>query len=100
MLATEANRGDILAQKAFDLIVTVPDPTAAKGVISHFFLPESTIITRSRYHMASQGLEGMEANQVIDDGNTMGGVLAREVMESIRDVNRNAMGCALAGEKP
>ena len=37
---------------------------------------------------------------VVDEENTIGEVLSREVMESIHIANRNALGCALAGESP
>lgn len=83
-------------------IVTVPDPSASQTIIRNIrsFAPDATIIARSRYHIASDRLQAAGANLVVDEENTIGDVLARDVMESIRDTNRDALGCALAGEKP
>jgi CPA2 family monovalent cation:H+ antiporter-2 len=84
------------------IIVTVPDPRAAREIIHNirFFAPQAKIIARSRYHVASASLAEAGADLVVDEENTIGDELSREVMESIRDTNRNALGCALAGESP
>jgi len=84
------------------VIVSVPDPRAAQEVIRNirFFAPQATIIARSRYHIASESLQKAGADMVVDEENTIGDALSREVIESIRNINRNALGCALAGEKP
>ena len=84
------------------VIVTVPDPRSAQAVIRNirFFAPQATIIARSRYHIASRNLQKAGADLVVDEENTIGDALSREVMDSIQEVNRNALGCALAGESP
>jgi len=84
------------------VIVTVPDPRAAREIIRNvrLFSPESMIIARSRYHIASETLKNAGAAVVVDEENTIGDELAREVMDSMRRVNRNALACALAGERP
>ena len=84
------------------MIVTVPDPRSAKEIIHNLrtFSPESRIVVRSRYHIASHSLKDAGANAVVDEENTIGDKLAEEVMGSIRATNRAALGCALAGEKP
>jgi CPA2 family monovalent cation:H+ antiporter-2 len=84
------------------VIVTVPDPRSAKEIIHNLrtFSPESRIVVRSRYHIASNSLKDAGADAVVDEENTIGDKLAEEVMGSIRATNRAALGCALAGEKP
>ncbi len=84
------------------VIVTVPDPRSAKEIIHNLrtFSPESRIVVRSRYHIASQSLKDAGADAVVDEENTIGDKLAEEVMGSIRATNRAALACALAGEKP
>ena len=84
------------------VIVTVPDPRSAEEVIRNirFFAPRSMIIARSRYHIASPTLRTAGASTVVDEENTIGDELAREVVASLKQANREALGCALAGEKP
>lgn len=83
-------------------IVTVPDLGSSQAIISNIrsFAPEATIIARSRYHIASDRLKASGATLVVDEENTIGDELARAVVESIHNSNRDALGCALAGEKP
>ena len=83
-------------------IVTVPDPGSSQAIISNIrsFAPEATIIARSRYHIASDRLKASGATLVVDEENTIGDELARAVVESIHNANRDALGCALASEKP
>ena len=84
------------------VIVTVPDPRSSEEIIRNirFFAPQSLIIARSRYHIASPNLQAAGASQVVDEENTIGDELAREVVGSLKRTNREALGCALAGEKP
>jgi CPA2 family monovalent cation:H+ antiporter-2 len=84
------------------VIITVPDPRSAQAIIHNVrtFSPEAKIVARSRYHIASQSLKDAGATVVVDEENSIGDELAREVMGSMRQVNRNALACALAGENP
>lgn len=84
------------------VIITVPDPRSVREIIGNIrvFSPESMIIARSRYHIASAGLSKAGANVVVDEENTIGDMLAKEIIESLRQMNLDALGCALAGEKP
>ncbi|MDJ0722497.1 MAG: cation:proton antiporter [Desulfobacterales bacterium] len=84
------------------VIVTVPDPRSAEDIIRNirFFAPRSTIIARSRYHIASPNLGAAGASIVVDEENTIGDELAQEVVASLKHTHREALGCALAGEKP
>lgn len=82
--------------------ITTPDPRSVKDIIHNMktFSPESLIVARSRYHIASQSLMDTGADAVVDEENTTGDKLAEEVMKAMREINRDALGCALAGEKP
>lgn len=84
------------------VIVTVPDPRSAGEIIRNirFFAPQSLISARSRYHIASPNLRTAGAALVVDEENTIGDELAREVVNALKRTNREAPGCALAGEKP
>lgn len=84
------------------VVVTVPDPRSAREIIHNLriFSPGSRIVARSRYHVASQSLIDAGADAVVDEENTTGDKLAEEAMGAIRATNRDALGCALAGEKP
>ncbi|MDJ0668961.1 MAG: NAD-binding protein [Desulfobacterales bacterium] len=84
------------------VIVTVPDPRSAGEIIRNirFFAPQSMIIARSRYHIASPNLRAAGASLVVDEENTIGDELAQKVVASLKHANREALGCALAGEKP
>ena len=84
------------------VIVTVPDPRSAREIIYNirYYSPESMVIARSRYNIASESLETAGANVVVDEEQTIGDELAQAVMDSYRQVNINALGCALAGENP
>ncbi len=83
-------------------IVTVPDPRSSQAIIRNIrlFAPQTTIIARSRYHIASDSLKAAGASLVVDEENTIGDELARETVESLRNARREALGCALAGEQP
>jgi CPA2 family monovalent cation:H+ antiporter-2 len=84
------------------VVVTVPDPRSAKEIIHNLrtFAPDANIIARSRYHIASKSLMEAGADAVVDEENTTGDKLAEEVMDTIRITSRDALGCALAGERP
>ena len=84
------------------VVVSVPDPRSAKEIIHNIrtFSPEARIVARSRYNIASQSLLDAGADAVVDEENTTGDKLADEVMGTIRETNREALGCALAGEEP
>jgi len=57
-------------------------------------------VARSRYNIASQSLKDAGADAVVDEESTTGEKLAMEVMDATHTANRDALGCALAGEKP
>ncbi|MBW1890681.1 MAG: cation:proton antiporter [Deltaproteobacteria bacterium] len=84
------------------VVVTVPDPRSAQDIIKNLrlFAPGSIIVARSRYNIASQSLKDAGADAVVDEESTTGEKLAMEVMDATHTANRDALGCALAGEKP
>ena len=101
--ATNSDVVSYLGIKSACLVtITIPDPRSVKEIIHNMrtFSPESRIVARSRYHIASQSLMDAGADAVVDEENTTGDKLAEEVMKAMRDINRDALGCALAGEKP
>ena len=65
------------------VIVTVPDPRAAKNIIGNvrLYAPKAMIIARSRYHIATDSLKEAGADAVIDEENSIGDELARAVTE-------------------
>jgi len=81
------------------VIVTVPDPRVAQEIIRNisFFAPAAMIIARSRYHIANASLKSSGATLVIDEETTVGNELAQTILETYRQRNRDALGCALAG---
>ena len=84
------------------VVVSVPDPRSVKEIIHNIrtFSPQARIVARSRYHRASQDLKDAGAHAVVDEEKTTGDQLAEEVMATMRETNREALGCALAGEEP
>jgi hypothetical protein len=101
-----ATSSEAIAHVGFQIaclvIVTVPDPRSAGKIIRNIrlFAPQSIIIARSRYHIANPNLRAAGASLVVDEENTIGDELAREVVASLSVTNREALGCALAGEEP
>lgn len=102
----DASNSETIAQLdikgACMVIVTVPDPRSVREIIGNIriFSPQSMIVARSRYHIASASLSKSGANVVVDEETTIGDTLAKKIMESLRQMNRDALGCAMAGEKP
>lgn len=84
------------------VIVTIPDPRSTRQIISNLriFSPESMIIARSRYNIASDSIKHAGATVVIDEENMIGDELAKEIIKTLREPNRHALPCALAGKKP
>ncbi|MCG6910518.1 MAG: cation:proton antiporter [Deltaproteobacteria bacterium] len=102
----DATNSDVInhigIQGACLVAVTVPDPRSAREIIHNLrtFLPESRIVVRSRYHVASQSLKEAGADAVVDEEYAIGDKLAEAVIATVRETNREALGCALAGERP
>jgi CPA2 family monovalent cation:H+ antiporter-2 len=82
-------------------VVSVPDPRSAAQIIRtlHMLAPNLPIIARSRYQIAVPDLQKTGAI-VIDEEQTVGRAIAREVIEVLRQPQNAAMACALAGQRP
>jgi CPA2 family monovalent cation:H+ antiporter-2 len=82
------------------VVITVPDPRAAREIINNVrtFSPVSLIIVRSRYHIASDRLKKAGASVVIDEEYVIGDDLADEVMKNLKPSEQNALACVLAGD--
>jgi CPA2 family monovalent cation:H+ antiporter-2 len=79
------------------IVVTVPDPRSAKRILQniHALSPASSVIIRSRYHIATRELWEMGAAFAVDEENVVGRELARQVIDFLRDADPSITGCAL-----
>ena len=84
------------------VVVTLPDPRTAQNIIKTVrqLAPDSFIIARSRYHIANHDLRRAGANVTVDEEQTVGIHLAEEVVHVLRQSDREALACALAGTPP
>ena len=84
------------------VVVTIPDPRSAQNILKTVrqLAPGSFIIARSRYHIANNDLRLAGADVIIDEEQTVGVNLAKEVIHLLRESNREALACALAAEVP
>jgi len=102
----DATNSDIIdhvgIRQACLVVVTVPDPGSARKIIGNIrlFSPDSMIVARSRYNIASRSLEEAGANVVVDEENSIGDELGKAIREYLGQPDRSALGCALAGKKP
>jgi CPA2 family monovalent cation:H+ antiporter-2 len=79
------------------IVVTVPDPRSAKRILQniHALSPASSVIIRSRYHIATRELWEMGAAFAVDEENVVGRELARQVIGFLRDADPSITECAL-----
>jgi CPA2 family monovalent cation:H+ antiporter-2 len=102
----DAIAGDVLAHAGVPdaglVVVTVPDPRTAAHIIASTrqLAPLAIIIARSRYHIAGKELRHAGADVTVDEEHTVGINLAREVLGVLHQSNRDALACALTGERP
>lgn len=86
----DASRGDILQhhhlQWARAVVVTVPDPQAARLIIhqSKQAAPEVPVIARGRYHIHIGRLEEAGADSVVDEEYVTGERLGAELLAALR----------------
>ena len=83
-------------------VITVPDPRTASKIIGNLrqVAPNSTIIVRGRYHIARTDLQQSGASIIVDEENMIGREMAGEVIRVLRQSERDAMACAIAGQMP
>jgi CPA2 family monovalent cation:H+ antiporter-2 len=101
----DASHADIVThagiQGACVIVVTVPDPRTAKRVLQNIraMSPSSSVIVRSRYHIATPELWEMGAAFAVDEENVVGRELARQVVQFLKDANPDTTTCALPSDQ-
>jgi len=97
----DAAHADIIThagiQGACVIVVTVPDPRTAKRILQniHALSPSSSVIVRSRYHIATPELWELGAAFAVDEENVVGRELARQVVQFLRDADPATTSCVL-----
>ena len=97
----DASHADIIThagiQGACVIVVTVPDPRTAKRVLQniHALSPSSSVIVRSRYHIATPELWELGAAFAVDEENVVGRELARQVVQFLKDADPATTTCVL-----
>ncbi len=87
----DASQPEIIAHLGIDracvVVLTVPDPNTARRILQniHGRSPGTSVIVRSRYHIATAELWGLGAAFVVDEENVVGRELARQVVEFLRE---------------
>jgi len=101
----DASHADIVThagiQGACVIVVTVPDPRTAKRVLQNIraMSPSSSVIVRSRYHIATPELWEMGAAFAVDEENVVGRELARQVVQFLKDADPDTTTCALPSDR-
>jgi len=97
----DASHADIITHAgiydACVIVVTVPDPRSAKRILQniHALSPGSSVIVRSRYHIATRELWELGAAFAVDEENVVGRELARRVIDFLQDSDPDRTECAL-----
>jgi CPA2 family monovalent cation:H+ antiporter-2 len=97
----DAAHADIIThagiQGACVIVVTVPDPRTAKRILQniHALSPGSSVIVRSRYHIATAELWELGAAFAVDEENVVGRELARQVVQFLKDADPDTTTCVL-----
>jgi CPA2 family monovalent cation:H+ antiporter-2 len=101
----DAAHADIIThagiQGACVIVVTVPDPRTAKRVLQniHALSPSSSVIVRSRYHIATPELWELGAAFAVDEENVVGSELARQVVQFLKDADPETTTCVLPSDE-
>jgi CPA2 family monovalent cation:H+ antiporter-2 len=74
------------------VVITLPDPTAARRVIEHVrsLAPEARIVTRARYHVYRMELEFAGSHVVVDEEEQVGLSLAAETRNLLGDAEERS----------
>ena len=97
----DASHADIITHAGIHgacvIVVTVPDPRSAKRILQniHALSPGSSVIVRSRYHIATRELWELGAAFAVDEENVVGRELARQVIDFLQDSDPTDTECAL-----
>lgn len=101
----DASYADIIShagiQGACVIVVTVPDPRTAKRILQniHALSPSSSVIVRSRYHIATPELWELGAAFAVDEENVVGRELARQVVQFLKDADPDTTTCVLPSDE-
>lgn len=102
----DATQGEVLSHAGVSgdslVVVTVPDPNTCREIIEKVRLvaPQAVLCVRSRYHRSIEDLKRAGADIVVDEEDTVGQMLSKEIIGFLKDGSRLALSCALAGEDP
>jgi len=97
----DASHADIITHAGIHgacvIVVTVPDPRSAKRILQNIqaLSPGSSVIVRSRYHIATRELWELGATFAVDEENVVGRELARQVIDFLQDSDPADTECAL-----
>lgn len=97
----DASHADIITHAGIHgacvIVVTVPDPRSAKRILQNIqaLSPGSSVIVRSRYHIATRELWELGAAFAVDEENVVGRELARQVIDFLQDSDPADTECAL-----
>jgi monovalent cation:H+ antiporter-2, CPA2 family len=97
----DASQADIITHAGIHgacvIVVTVPDPRSAKRILQNIqaLSPGSSVIVRSRYHIATRELWELGATFAVDEENVVGRELARQVIDFLQDSDPADTECAL-----
>jgi CPA2 family monovalent cation:H+ antiporter-2 len=99
----DATSSDVLSHagvpKAEAVIITVPDPRAARDITLavRSLAPNANLIVRSRFQRAYQDIKSAGATAVIDEENSVGCLLAETALNSLELSQDAILACRLAG---
>ncbi len=98
----DAASGDLLIHAGVSgaclVVVTIPDPRAAKFIVETIrrIAPGATVIARGRYHIHNREIEKAGAHLIIDEENMVGDELAKAVISCLSGDGRYNLSCACA----
>jgi CPA2 family monovalent cation:H+ antiporter-2 len=100
----DASHADIITHAGIHgacvIVVTVPDPRSAKRILQniHALSPGTSVIVRSRYHIATRELWELGAAFAVDEENVVGRELARQVIDFLQDSGPQSIECVLPAD--
>jgi len=80
------------------VVVTIPDPRAARFIVETIrrIAPGATVIARGRYHIHNREIQKAGAHLIIDEENMVGDELAKAVIGCLAGDGRSDVSCACA----
>jgi CPA2 family monovalent cation:H+ antiporter-2 len=79
------------------VVVTIPDPRAARFIVETVrrIAPGATVIARGRYHIHNREIEKAGAHLIIDEENMVGEQLANAVLDCLSGTGNISCACSL-----